>query len=268
MLMHPNFDPVALQIGPVAIHWYGLMYILGFLSVHRLARHQLKERGEWDQSVPAQHFEGLFTWLILGVVAGGRIGYILFYNLAYYLQHPVEILYVWQGGMSFHGGLLGPILFGWWYCHKNKLPFLKLCDRLFVAAPLALAFGRLGNFINGELWGRVSDVPWAMVFAHAGPESRHPSQLYEFMLEGILLFCLLWFTRRRQWPEGTRVALFLIGYAAARIFCELFRQPDSQLGFLFASVTMGMLLSFFMFAAGVVWIIYLQKKKTPVNIDA
>lgn len=259
MLRHPNFDPVAIQIGPVAIHWYGLMYILGFLTVHWLAKSQLKERGEWDRVISAQHFEGLFTWLIIGVVAGGRIGYILFYNLAYYFQHPLEIFYVWQGGMSFHGGLLGPVLLGWWYCHRNRLPFLMLGDRLFVAAPLALAFGRLGNFINGELWGRVTDVSWGMVFPQAGPEPRHPSQLYELALEGLLLFCLLWLTRRKEWPDGMRIALFLIGYAIARIFCEMFRQPDPQIGFLFASVTMGMLLSSLMLLAGIIWLVYLRK---------
>jgi len=260
MLIHPDFDPVAVHIGPVAIHWYGLMYVLGFFAVHWLARYQLRERGEWQTTISPEHFEGLFTWLILGVVLGGRIGYILFYNLSFYLHHPVNILYVWQGGMSFHGGLIGPILFGWWYCRKHELPFFMLGDRLFTAAPLALAFGRLGNFINGELWGRVTDAPWGMVFAGAGPEPRHPSQLYELMLEGILLFLLLWLTRNRRWPDGMRIALFLVGYAIARIFCEQFRQPDAQLGFLFGPVTMGMLLSSVMLLAGTVWIIILRSK--------
>jgi len=260
MITHPDFDPVAVHIGPVAIHWYGLMYVLGFFTVHWLARYQLRERGEWQTTISPEHFEGLFTWLILGVVLGGRIGYILFYNLSFYLHHPVNILYVWQGGMSFHGGLIGPILFGWWYCRKHGLPFFMLGDRLFTAAPLALAFGRLGNFINGELWGRVTDAPWGMVFTGAGPEPRHPSQLYELMLEGILLFSLLWLTRNRRWPDGMRIALFLVGYAIARIFCEQFRQPDVQLGFLFGPVTMGMLLSSVMLLAGAIWIVILWSK--------
>jgi len=259
MLIHPGFDPVAVQIGPIAIHWYGLMYVLGFFSVHWLARYQLRERGEWQTTISPEHFEGLFTWLILGVILGGRIGYILFYNLAFYLHHPVNILYVWQGGMSFHGGLIGPILLGWWYCRKHDLPFFRLGDRLFTAAPLALAFGRLGNFINGELWGRVTDQPWGMVFAGAGPAPRHPSQLYELTLEGLLLFLLLWLTRKHAWPDGMRIAVFLVGYAIARIFCEQFRQPDAQLGFLFGPVTMGMLLSALMLLAGSIWIVALRR---------
>jgi len=163
--------------------------------------------------------------------------------------------------MSFHGGMLGPVVAGWWYCRKHGLPFLLLADRIFTVAPLGLALGRLGNFINGELWGRVTDVPWGMVFPHAGPEPRHPSQLYELGLEGLALFALLWGTRRFDWPQGTRVALFLVGYAVARIFCEQFRQPDVQLGFLFGPVTMGMLLSSLMLLAGGIWLLLLFKGK-------
>jgi len=263
VLTWPGFDPIALQIGPIAIHWYGLMYVIGFFLVFWLGRRQLVERGEWDTLVPAQHYEGLFNWLILGVILGGRIGYVVFYNPAYYLAHPIEALYVWRGGMSFHGGMLGPLIAGWVYCRRHALPFLLLADRLFTAAPLALAFGRLGNFINSELWGRVTDVPWGMVFPNAGPAPRHPSQLYELSLEGIALFCVLWFTRRRDWPAGCRVALFLIGYALARIFCEMFRQPDAQLGFLFGPVTMGMLLSSLMLVGGIgMWLILVRKTRS------
>jgi len=254
MLRWPQIDPVAIQLGPLAIHWYGLMYVLGFLLIYQLARRQMMVRGEWESQVSPEHFEGLFSWLILGVVIGGRLAYVIFYNGAYYLHHPLEVLYVWQGGMSFHGGMLGPVLAGWWYCRKHGLPFLLLADRIFTVAPLGLALGRLGNFINGELWGRVTDVPWGMVFPQAGPEPRHPSQLYELGLEGLALFALLWGTRRFDWPQGTRVALFLVGYAVARIFCEQFRQPDVQLGFLFGPVTMGMLLSSLMLLAGGIWL--------------
>ena len=254
MLYWPQIDPVALQIGPLAIHWYGLMYVLGFAAIYQLAKRQMMTRGEWNSLVSAEDFEGLFSWLILGVVLGGRLAYVLFYSGSYYLYHPLEILYIWQGGMSFHGGMLGPVIAGWWYCRRHKLPFLLLADRIFTVAPLGLALGRLGNFINGELWGRVTDVPWGMVFPHAGPEARHPSQLYELGLEGLALFVLLWTTRRCDWPDGTRVALFLVAYALARIFCEQFRQPDAQLGFLFASVTMGMLLSSLMLVAGGIWL--------------
>jgi len=237
------------------------MYVIGFLLVYRLGKQQIIERGEWETQVPAQHYEGLFSWLILGVLIGGRLGYALFYNFSYYFSHPVEILYVWQGGMSFHGGLIGPVVAGWYYCRRHELPFLMLADRLFTAAPLALAFGRLGNFINAELWGRVTDAPWGMIFPNAGPEPRHPSQLYELSLEGIALFCVLWFTRRKEWPNGARVALFLVGYAAARIFCEFFRQPDPQIGFLFGPVTMGMVLSSLMLVAGVFWWLLLARQK-------
>ncbi|MDX8405389.1 MAG: prolipoprotein diacylglyceryl transferase [Mariprofundus sp.] len=260
MLHWPAIDPVALQLGPLAIHWYGLMYIAGFSATWYLVRLQLQQAGLWEQSVPAEAYEGLFTALIIGVVLGGRIGYVLFYNFPYYSQHPLEILYVWQGGMSFHGGLVGPIIAGWWYCRKYRLPFLQLADRFFTVAPLGLMFGRIGNFINGELWGRVSDVPWAMVFPGAGPDPRHPSQLYEMTLEGIVLFIVLWSLRKRDWPAGARVAVFLIGYALARIVCESFRQPDVQLGFLFGPVTMGMLLSSAMLVTGLIWLYLLFRQ--------
>lgn len=260
MLVHPDFDPVAIHLGPVAIHWYGLMYVIGFFLAHALTKKQLVERGEWNTRVSPEHFEGLFTWLILGVVLGGRIAYVLFYNLPYYIHHPLHIFYVWEGGMSFHGGLAGPLIAGWWYCRRHSLPFLVLSDCLFTVAPIGLALGRLGNFINGELWGRVTDVPWGMVFQGAGPLPRHPSELYEMALEGIALFCILWFTRKRPWPEGMRIGVFLVGYAVARIFCEQFRQPDAQLGFLFGPVTMGMLLSSVMLVAGGWWIWFLKRR--------
>lgn len=263
-MIAPQIDPVALQIGPLAIHWYGLMYVIAFFLAWYLTKRLLIEQGDWSTTIKPENYEGLFTALILGVILGGRLGYILFYNFGYYSAHPIEILYVWQGGMSFHGGLIGPIIAGWWYCKKHAMPFMMLMDRFFIVAPLGLAFGRMGNFINGELWGRVvpnaSDVPWAMIFPGAGPDPRHPSQLYEMALEGILLFIILWFTRNRVWPNGMRVALFLVGYAIARIFCENFREPDAHIGFLFGPVTMGMLLSSGMIVAGTVWI-YLLKRK-------
>ncbi|MDX8401509.1 MAG: prolipoprotein diacylglyceryl transferase, partial [Mariprofundaceae bacterium] len=249
-LVWPGFDPVALKIGPLAIHWYGLMYVAGFTAAWLLVRRQLREAELWGARISPEQYEGLFTALILGVVAGGRLGYVIFYNPAYYLAHPLEILFVWQGGMSFHGGLAGPLIAGWFYCRKHELPYLEIADRFFVVAPLGLALGRLGNFINGELWGRVTDVPWALVFPHVDRLPRHPSQLYEMALEGIALFALMWLTRKRNWPAGTRVALFLVAYAAARIFCENFREPDAQLGFILGPLTMGMLLSSLMLLAG------------------
>ncbi|MDX8398464.1 MAG: prolipoprotein diacylglyceryl transferase [Mariprofundaceae bacterium] len=262
-MIAPHIDPVALQLGPLAIHWYGLMYVFGFSAVWLLVRKQLRECGAWGISIKPEAYEGLFTALILGVVLGGRLAYVLFYNFSYYLGHPIEIFYIWQGGMSFHGGLVGPIVAGLWYCRKYQMPFMLLMDKFFVVAPIGLAFGRMGNFINGELWGRVTtaDVPWAMIFPGAGPSLRHPSQLYEMLLEGVVLFLILWFTRKRDWPQGMRVAIFLTGYALARIVCENYRQPDVQLGFLYGDfLTMGMVLSSFMLATGLAWIAWLLSK--------
>jgi len=264
-MLAPHIDPVALQIGPVAIHWYGLMYVAAFFLAWYLTKYQLIEQGAWNKSITSEQYEGLFTALILGVILGGRLGYIFFYNFAYYSSHPIEIFYVWQGGMSFHGGLIGPVIAGWWYCKKHAMPFMMLMDRFFVVAPLGLAFGRMGNFINGELWGRVvpnaTDVPWAMIFPGAGSVPRHPSQLYELALEGVVLFLILWFTRKKIWPNGMRVAIFLIGYGAARIFCENFREPDAHIGFLFGSITEGMLLSLPMIVIGTGWAYLLLRKK-------
>ncbi|MBF0282096.1 MAG: prolipoprotein diacylglyceryl transferase [Zetaproteobacteria bacterium] len=263
-MIAPQIDPVALQLGPIAIHWYGMMYVFAFISVWFLTRKQLREKGLWQTTISAEVYENLFTWLILGVILGGRIGYVLFYNLPHFLAHPIEIFYVWQGGMSFHGGLIGPIIAGWFYCKKHQLPFFTLADHFFIVAPLGLAFGRLGNFINGELWGRVTDVPWAMIFPHVDGFARHPSQLYELSLEGLVLFALLWFTRRFVMPAGSRVALFLIGYGIMRIFCENFREPDVQLGYFFGFITMGMILSSAMVITGVAALAWLfQRKEKP-----
>ncbi|MDQ6988883.1 MAG: prolipoprotein diacylglyceryl transferase [Mariprofundaceae bacterium] len=261
----PQIDPIALQLGPIAIHWYGLMYIFAFLTTWKLVQVQLKAQKLWGKVISAESYENLFTWLILGVILGGRLGYVLFYNPSYYAAHPIEVFYVWQGGMSFHGGLLGPILTGWLYCKRAQLPFLTLLDQFAIVAPLGLAFGRAGNFINGELWGRVvsnpENTPWAMIFPHAGSALRHPSQLYEMLLEGVLLFALLWLTRHQNWAKGTRICLFFIGYALARIFCENFRQPDAHIGFILGSLTMGMLLSAVMLLAGVLGLLWLKTNK-------
>jgi len=260
----PHIDPVALQLGPFAIHWYGLMYVFAFMSAWKLVQIQLKEQKLWGTVVAPEKFENLFTWLILGVILGGRLWYVLFYNPSFYLENPIKVFYVWNGGMSFHGGFLGSVIAGWWYCSRQSLPYLTLLDRFAVVAPLGLAFGRMGNFINGELWGRVVEnpdsVPWAMIFPYAGNLPRHPSQLYELALEGLLLFIILWFTRKKDWKPGTRIAIFLIGYAVARIFCENFREPDAQLGFIFANITMGMLQSSIMLIAGISGLIYLRIK--------
>jgi len=257
-----SFDPVAISIFGWDIHWYGLTYVMAFLSAFLLARLQTKRQyTDWNYA----QIDDLLFYGGMGVILGGRIGYVLFYAFPDFLADPLMLFKVWQGGMSFHGGLVGPVIAGWWYCRKHDLPFMHLMDRFFTVAPLGLMFGRLGNFFNGELWGRVVEspaaVPWAMVFPHAGPEPRHPSQLYEMLLEGVVLFLILWSLRKKEWPAGARVAIFLIGYALARIICEGYRQPDAHLGFLFGPVTMGMLLSAAMPVVGIIWLMMLFRKR-------
>lgn len=251
MLNYPHIDPVIFRLGPLAVRWYGLMYIIGFLAVHLLVGYQTRK---YKLTRLAERYEDLNFFLILSLILGARLGYILFYNFSYYLGHPLEIIAVWQGGLSFHGALLGMLLGGWLFCRKHKLDFLATTDVYVVAIPIGLGLGRIGNFINGELFGRVSDVPWAMVFPAGGPMPRHPSQLYECFLEGVLLFTVLWTLRifhyRRGWPAGTLIATFLLGYGALRILVEQFREPDLQVGFLFNLLTMGQLLSGLMVAAG------------------
>jgi len=263
MLTYPNIDPVIFHLGPLAVRWYGLMYIIGFLAVHMLVGYQTRK---YKLTKLAEYYEDLNFVLILSLILGARLGYILFYNLAYYLAHPVEIIAVWQGGLSFHGAFLGMMLGGWLFCRKHGLNFLATTDVYVVVIPIGLGLGRLGNFINGELFGRVSNVPWAMVFPAGGPMPRHPSQLYECLLEGVLLFTVLWSLRifhyRRGWLPGTMIAAFLIGYGGLRILVEQFREPDIQVGFLFNVLTMGQLLSSLMVAAGLFIIFCCRCKPT------
>ncbi len=225
------------------------MYVLGFTGSYFLVLRQIKLR---DNKKLAVHFENLNFALILSLILGGRLGYVLIYNLPYYLRHPAEILATWQGGMSFHGAMVAVIIGGALFCKKNKLPFLQTADIYVVTVPIGLGLGRLGNFINGELFGRVATVPWAMIFPGGGPLPRHPSQLYEFLLEGVVLFVLLWKLKDRAFPDGFILAFFLLFYGMFRSFIELFRQPDQQIGFLLNSLTMGQVLSFIMILAGVV----------------
>jgi len=250
MIPFPEIDPVIFRIGPLALRWYGMMYLFGFAGSFLLVRYRLnRERNV----LPEDKIEDLYFYLVFGLVVGARVGYMFFYNLPQVLQNPLSLFAVWQGGMSFHGGLIGSFLAGTLFCRKNGIPALALADMIVITAPIGLAFGRLGNFINAELWGRVTDVPWAMVFPGGGPLPRHPSQLYELALEGILLFTLLWLLRKRFSQRGQMAALFLMLYAAFRIFVEFFRQPDAHLGFLlFGVLTMGQLLSAAMVVAGVV----------------
>jgi phosphatidylglycerol:prolipoprotein diacylglycerol transferase len=244
VIAFPAIDPVLIQLGPLAIRWYALAYIGGILLGWWLLTRGVDR--EPNGPVTRQQLDDFVLWATLGVVLGGRLGYVLFYRPDYYAAHPGEILQMWNGGMSFHGGMLGVVIalfvFSWW----RGIPQFALHDRVAGIVPIGLGLGRLANFINGELWGRVSDLPWAMVFPAGGPEPRHPSQLYQALLEGPALFLALWLLRRRyagRFGPGFLSGAFLIGYAVARSLGELFRQPDSFLGFLVAGTTMGQWLS-------------------------
>jgi phosphatidylglycerol---prolipoprotein diacylglyceryl transferase len=246
MIQLPNIDPEIVRIGPIAIRWYGLMYLIGFLSSMYLVKKQIAKRG---LNLGQEFVETLYACLILGLLLGGRIGYVVFYNFGYYMEHPLEMIAIWQGGMSFHGALIGTLIGGIIYCHKTKADKLLISDMVVATAPIGLGLGRIGNFINAELYGRMTDVPWAMVFpGEAVP--RHPSQLYEFFLEGIVLFTILWLVKDRV-RKGTVTALFLILYGIFRSFVEFFREPDAQIGFIFSFLTMGQILSGLMIIAGI-----------------
>ncbi len=254
MMTFPNIDPVIFGFGPLQVRWYGLMYVLGFTASYFLV---LKQIRDFSYKALEPCFENLNLVLILSVVVGGRLGYVLFYNFSYYLQNPLEIPATWTGGMSFHGACIGCIIGGYLYTKKKNLNFWKCADLYVATIPIGLGLGRLGNFINGELFGRVSSVPWAMVFPGGGPLPRHPSQLYEMILEGALLFSILWLYRKkpwqqhRGWPHGSILCLFLIGYGAIRIFVEMFREPDLHIGFILGFLTRGQLLSGAMVFGGI-----------------
>jgi len=258
MLPYPDIDPVLIHLGPLQVRWYGLMYVLGFLAAYQLVQHQIRK---FKLPEMEEHFDNLNFVLLLSLILGGRLGYVLFYNPAYYLHHPGEILATWEGGMSFHGALIGLLLGGLFYCRRHGLDFWRAADLYVVAGPVGLGLGRIGNFINGELYGRVTNVPWAMVFPGGGPLPRHPSQLYESLLEGVVLFAILWRAKERQGVTGSMLALFLLCYGVLRCFGELFRQPDPQLGFLFGPLTMGQLLSGVMIAAGL--LIFALRRRRP-----
>lgn len=251
VLAFPYIDPVAFSLGPLHVHWYGLMYLLSFLLAWGLAHWRAHHyKLAWTK----EQISDLVFYVALGVILGGRIGYMLFYNTLTLIHQPLTLFKIWEGGMSFHGGLLGVIVALWYAAKHSNHSFLEISDFVAPLVPIGLAAGRVGNFINGELWGRVSDVPWAMVFPAAGPLPRHPSQWYEFALEGVLLFIFIWWYASKPRPKGCVAAMFLIGYALARIIVECFREPDSQLGFLaFNSLTMGQLLSIPMLVFGLIF---------------
>jgi len=252
-----NFDPILVQLGPLRVSWYGLMYVFGFLASYFLVLYQMKHK---DFGISRQEVDSIYFYLALGLIIGARLGYVLFYDLSMYRKDPFEILFIWHGGMSFHGGLIG-VLVGWFiFCWKNKKSLWRTADLFVVTAPIGLGLGRIGNFINGELYGRVTQVPWGMIFPKGGPLPRHPSQLYESVLEGGVLFFILWFMKAKKLPPGGLLAAFLSLYGGFRFFLEFFREPDVQLGFVFGPFTMGQVLSSFMIAVGIFLLFFLKKE--------
>ncbi|MCX8021828.1 MAG: prolipoprotein diacylglyceryl transferase [Syntrophorhabdaceae bacterium] len=261
MIPYPLIDPVLIKIGPFAVRWYGLMYIFGFLSSYLLTIYQMKKKAYKFGRAP---IEDLYFYLIIGLIVGARLGYVLFYNLHYYIERPLEIFEVWKGGMSFHGGLIGTFIIGYIVIKRKGLDFITVLDLIIPTCPPGLAFGRLGNFINGELYGKPTDLPWAVIFPGGGNVPRHPSQLYEALLEGVVLFIILWFYKDRKKREGDVSAMFLMLYGIFRFFCEFFREPDVQIGYVFNLITMGQLLSGAMVLAGIFLKFYYLPKKGNV----
>jgi phosphatidylglycerol:prolipoprotein diacylglycerol transferase len=266
MIPYPNIDPDLFRIGPLHIRWYGLMYVLGFIASYLLIPRQKRSR---EIGLQGSRVDSLIFYVFIGLIAGARLGYVLFYqyhDLGDFLRRPLEIIAIWHGGLSFHGGLIGCIVAGWLFCRKNKMPFRAVADSAVVTAPIGLGLGRIGNFINGELYGRPTDVPWAMIFPGGGPLPRHPSQLYEALLEGAVLFVLLWVLRKRDFPDGMMIAFFLFFYGAFRFFLEFFREPDAHLGFILGFLTMGQLLSAAMILAGVALALRFKSKRSLSRI--
>ncbi|MGI9302561.1 MAG: prolipoprotein diacylglyceryl transferase [Gammaproteobacteria bacterium] len=259
MLTYPNIDPVAISLGPVKIHWYGITYLVGFLLFWMLGR--IRARQPHSPLQPAQVGDLLF-YGAFGVVLGGRIGYILFYNFSQFAADPLLIFKIWQGGMSFHGGLLGVVIALWFYARNHKIQILPLADFVSPLTPLALASGRIGNFVNGELWGRVTNVPWGMVFPNAGLEPRHPSQIYQALLEGVALFVILWVYSRHPRPAGAVTGLFLLGYGVFRFIAEFAREPDGHLGFVALGwATMGQVLTVPMIILGAAMMVFAYRAR-------
>ncbi|OMG56443.1 prolipoprotein diacylglyceryl transferase [Azonexus hydrophilus] len=262
MLTHPQFDPVAISLGPVSIHWYGLMYLVAFVQFIALGRLRIRNG---RAPMNAEQLDDLLFYGVLGVIIGGRLGQVLFYEPAYYLANPLEIAAVWKGGMSFHGGFLGVLIAMALWARKSRMRWLTITDFIAPLVPLGLAAGRVGNFINGELWGRLADptLPWAMVFPQSGSlDPRHPSQLYHVALEGLALFALLWLWTAKPRPTGATSGVFLIGYGSFRFITEFFREPDHGIFGQSYQVSMGQWLSLPMVLAGVAMLVLAYRRKS------
>jgi phosphatidylglycerol:prolipoprotein diacylglycerol transferase len=266
LITYPKFEPVLISYGPFAIRWYALAYIAGILLGWLYARRIIANERYWGGPAPltVADYDDFVLWVTLGIILGGRIGYVLFYNFEFFREHPSEMLKVWNGGMSFHGGFLGCVLAVVLFAYKRGIPFLSVGDITCAVGPIGLFLGRIANFVNGELWGRETDVPWAMIFPSDPAQlPRHPSQLYEATLEGLALLLILHVLIRRGALKrpGLIIGAFAMLYAVMRSFCELFREPDVQLGFLWRGTTMGMLLSVPLFLAGVGFVAYALRRQ-------
>lgn len=258
----PEIDPVFLRLGPLQFRWYGLMYVISFIISYFVIRSELRRK---KLPIDSEGLADMIFYMALGVVLGGRLGYILFYDLSSYISNPVKMLYIWEGGMSFHGGLIGVASAGFLFARSRGINFMDIADLAAVAAPIGLGLGRIGNFINGELYGRPTSMPWGMVFPEGGGLPRHPSQLYESFLEGVLLYLIVRYISRRVKARGAAAAAFVAGYGLFRSFVELFRQPDSQLGLFYNFISMGQMLSLPLFLAGGCMLVWLWRKQAKAK---
>lgn len=264
MLTYPDINPVAFHVGPLAVHWYGLSYLAAFTVCWGVLAARIKY-SPVPRGFTAEQLSDIVFYSALGTIIGGRLGYMLFYAWSDFVANPWLIFQVWKGGMSFHGGLLGVLFALWLYALKINKSVFDMTDFIAPAVPLGLGAGRIGNFINGELWGRVTDVPWAMVFPNAGPLPRHPSQLYEFCLEGVALFTILWIFSQKSRPRYAVTGLFLICYGFFRFCVEFFREPDQQIGFMAFGLTRGQFLSLPLLILGIVMMVWAYKRQRSCN---